>query len=89
MKHTLTETQTLIGILKFRIERDEQRIEELDKFQRESMRIYKDCGTLNHQRQIEDSIKESGTLILSHKKDLKKWKKMLLEQENHLKFLTK
>jgi hypothetical protein len=84
-----TEVRTLIEILKFRIERDEKAADECDKQQRECQRIYQDCGTMTHQKQMENQIRELGKMIIIYKKDVKKWKEMLEIEQGFLLHLLK
>jgi len=84
-----TEVRTLIEILRFRIERDEKAAFECDQQQRECQRIYQDCGTMNHQRQMENQIVDLGKMKIAYKKDIKKWQKMLEIESGFLVHLLK
>lgn len=84
-----TEVTALIDIYKFRIERDKKLLDVYDKAQREYQRMYQDCGTMCHQIQIEESIRDYGKLILSLKKSLKLWQKNLENEQNYLIYLDK
>lgn len=84
---TETQLRAMIDIYKFRIDHSEKQVKELDAFQRESQRIYNDCGTYSHQIRVENQIKDAGKLILEHKKDIKKWRKKLENEEKFLIYL--
>ena len=83
------ELRALIDIYKFRIARDEPKIEHYKNLQKTAQRIYADCGTRTHQLQTEQEIKEFGRLALLHEKDVNKWKKELEKEEKNLLYLTK